>query len=63
MKSRYGADRELLSLQLVCPVCEIEDTVQTIEYAPNSVAHAAPAAMSPTAGAHNAPGQSTNALA
>jgi hypothetical protein len=34
----------LLTFLLVCPVCEIEETVQTIEYAPDFKAHAAPAA-------------------
>jgi hypothetical protein len=51
--SRYDADRKLLSFLLVCPVCEIEEIVQTIEYAPSFVAHAAPAAMPLAAGARN----------
>jgi hypothetical protein len=51
--SRYDADRELLSFLLVCPVCEIEEIVQIIEYAPSFVAHAVPAVMPLAAGAHN----------
>jgi hypothetical protein len=39
--SRYDSDRKLLSLLLVCPVCEIEEIVHTIEYAPTFVANAA----------------------
>ena len=51
--SRYDADRKLLTFLLVCPVCEIEETVQAIEYAPSFVAHSAPAASPLAAGAHN----------
>jgi hypothetical protein len=49
--SRYDADRKLLSFLLVCPVCEIEEIVQTIEYAPKYTAHPAPAALPVAAGA------------
>ena len=51
--SRYDADRKLLSFLLVCPVCEIEEIVQTMEYAPTYVAHGAPAATPLAAGAHS----------
>jgi hypothetical protein len=50
--SRYDADRKLLTFLLVCPVCEIEETVQTIEYAPSFTAHAAPAAALTAVGAN-----------
>jgi hypothetical protein len=49
--SRYDAARKLLTFLLVCPVCEIEEIVQTMEYAPRFTAHAAPAAVSAAAGA------------
>ncbi|HEY2603018.1 MAG TPA: hypothetical protein VGI67_15785 [Thermoleophilaceae bacterium] len=48
--SRYDADRKLLTFLLVCPVCEIEEIVQTLEYAPTPKAHA-PAATPLAAGA------------
>ena len=35
--SRYDAARKLLTFLLVCPVCEIEEIVQAIEYAPNPI--------------------------
>ena len=49
--SRYDADLKLLTFLLVCPVCEIEEIVQTIEYAPSFKAHAAPAAALTAVGA------------
>jgi hypothetical protein len=49
--SRYDAARKLLTFLLVCPVCEIEEIVQTMEYAPRFTAHGAPAAVAAAAGA------------
>jgi len=51
--SRYDADRMLLTFLLVCPVCEIEEIVQTIEYAPKFEAYIAPAATPLAAGARS----------
>jgi hypothetical protein len=33
--TRYDAARKLLTFLLVCPVCRIEQVVETLEYAPN----------------------------
>ena len=35
--SRYDAGSKLLTLMLVCPVCRIEEIVQTLDYEPNFV--------------------------
>jgi hypothetical protein len=51
--SRYDSDRKLLSFLLVCPVCEIEEIVETVEYVPRFEAQAAPAVTPLAAGAHN----------
>jgi hypothetical protein len=51
--SHYDADRKLLSFLLVCPACEIEEIVQTIEYAPKFEAYIAPAATPLAAGARS----------
>jgi hypothetical protein len=38
--SRYDAVSKLLTLLLVCPVCRIEQVVETLEYEPNFVPRA-----------------------
>jgi hypothetical protein len=35
--SRYDAVTKLLTFLLVCPVCRIEQTVETLEYVPRFV--------------------------
>ena len=58
--SRYDRDARLLTLLLVCPVCRIENVVETLEYEPRFVARAQ---SSPTEGASMIRSRSTIFLA